>query len=76
MNNLEYEQRVMALKLPRLEYSRARRVMTETFKIIHSYYDHETVPCLSCMNLLELEDTLSNYIKRQFLLISMHVSFY
>ena len=43
MNNLEYEQRVMALKLPRLEYSRARRVMTETFKIIHSYYDHETV---------------------------------
>ena len=34
------------------------------------------VPCStsSCMNLLELEDTLQNYI-RQFLLISMHITF-
>ena len=43
MNNLEYEQRLMALKLPSLEYRRARGDMIETFKIIHGYYDHETV---------------------------------
>ena len=33
----------MALKLPSLEYRRARGDMIETFKIIHGYYDHETV---------------------------------
>ena len=43
MNNLEYEQRPMALKLPSLECRRARGDMIETFKIIHGYYDHETV---------------------------------
>ena len=43
MNNREYEQRLMALKLPSLEYRKARGDMTETFKIIHGYYDHETV---------------------------------
>ena len=43
MNNLEYEQRLMALKLPCLEYRRARGDMTETFKIEHGYYDQETV---------------------------------
>ena len=49
--------------------------MIENFKITHVYYDHETVPCLSCTHLLELEDTLSNYIKRQFLLINMQKIF-
>ena len=33
----------MALKLPSLEYRRARGDMTEIFKIIHGYYNHETV---------------------------------
>ena len=42
MNNLEYEQRLMALKLPRLEYRRGRRDMIKTFRSIHDYYDHET----------------------------------
>ena len=41
MNNLEYEQRLMVRKLPSLEYIRARGDMTETFKIIHGYYDHK-----------------------------------
>jgi len=71
--NLEYEQRLMALKLPSLEHRTARGDMIETFQIIHGYYDHKTVRCSSCINLLELEDTLSNYIRRQFLLISMHI---
>ena len=35
MNHLEYEQRLMVLKLPSLEYRRATGDMTETFKIIH-----------------------------------------
>jgi len=45
MNNLVYEQRLMALKLPRLEYSRARGDMIETFKKLYmlGYYDHETL---------------------------------
>ena len=43
MNNLEYEQRLMALKLPRMECRRARGDMIETFKIKHGYYDQETV---------------------------------
>ena len=54
MNNLEYEQGLMALKLPSLEYRRAGGDINETFKIIHDY-GHEIVPCSSCMNLLELE---------------------
>ena len=68
MNNLEmeYEQRLMAPKLSSLEYRRARGDMIETFKIIHGYYDHRLfVPCLSCINLLELEDTISNYISHK-----------
>ena len=42
MNNLEYEQRLMALKWPSLEYRRAGDDINETFKIIHDY-GHETV---------------------------------
>ena len=41
--NVEYEERLMALKCPSLEYRRARGDVIETFKIIHGYYDHETV---------------------------------
>ena len=40
----------MALKLPSLEYRRARNSMFETFKIIHGYYDHETVCSLFKLN--------------------------
>ena len=49
MNNLEYEHRLMVLMehrlmvLPILEYRRARGDMNETFKIIHDFYDAETV---------------------------------
>ena len=61
MNNLEYEQRLMVLKLQRLEYRGARDDMTETFKSIHGYYDHETVCSLFKLNeSLKQEYTLSN----------------
>ena len=50
MKKPEYEQRLMALKLPSLEYRRARRDMIETFKVIHGYYDHETVCSLFKLN--------------------------
>ena len=33
------------------------------------------VPCSSWKNLLEQEDNLSNYARKQFLLISMQISF-
>ena len=49
-NNLEYEQRLMVLKLPSLEYRRARGDMIETFKIIHGFYDPETVCSLFKLN--------------------------
>ena len=57
MNNLEYEQRLMALKLPRFKYRRARGDMIETFKIIHGYYDHETVCSLFNFKLYESAGT-------------------
>ena len=59
----------MVLKLPSLEYTRASDDVTETFKIIHGYYDRETVPCSSWMNLPELANkvTLSNYARKRFL---------
>ena len=69
MNNLVYEQRLMALKLPSLEYSSARGDMIETLKkCIHAWllWSRDFVPCSSCMNLLELEGTLSNYVRRQY----------
>ena len=37
VNNLEFEQRIMVIKLSSLEYRRARGDMTETYKIIHSF---------------------------------------
>ena len=43
MDIMEYEQTLMVLKSPSLEYRRAKGDMNETFKIIHVYYDHETV---------------------------------
>ena len=46
----EYEQRLMVLKLPNLEYRRARGDITETLKIIHGYYDHESVCFLFKLN--------------------------
>ena len=61
MNNLEYEQRLMVLKLQSLEYRRARDDMIETFKSIHGYYDHETVCSLFKLNeSLKQEYTPSN----------------
>ena len=42
--------RLIVLKLPSLEYGRARGDMIETFKIIHGYYDHETVCSLFKLN--------------------------
>ena len=51
-------------------------IMITTFTIIHVTFimiTRLTVPSLSCMHLLELEDTLSNYIKWQILLISTHI---
>ena len=50
MDNLEYKQRLMVLKLPNMEYRRARGDITETFKLIHSYYDHESVRFLFKLN--------------------------
>ena len=37
-------------------------------KIIHAWllWSRDFVPCLSCMNLLELEGTLSNYVRRPY----------
>ena len=72
MNHLEYEQRLMVLKLPSLEHRRTTGDMIETFKIIHGYYDRETVLCSRLMKLLEQEVIPSNYARRQVLLISMH----
>ena len=37
VNNLEFEQRIMVIKLSSLEYRRTRGDMTETYKIIHSF---------------------------------------
>ena len=39
MGNLEYEDRLAVLKLPSLEYRRARGDMIETFKILRGLYD-------------------------------------
>ena len=50
MNNLNYEQRLMVLKLPSLEHRRAWGDMTETFKIIHGFYDVEIVFSLFKLN--------------------------
>ena len=41
INDLKYEQRI--LKSPSLQNRRARGDMTETFKIVHGFYDPETV---------------------------------
>ena len=42
MGNRNYEERLRSLKLPSLEYRRARGDMIETFKIIKQYYDHHS----------------------------------
>ena len=50
MNNLEYEQILLALKLASLKYRRAIGDMIESFKIIHGYYDYEAVCSLFKLN--------------------------
>ena len=47
VRQITHEQRLRVLTLPSLEYRRARDDMTETFKIIHGFYDTETGPCSS-----------------------------
>ena len=62
MNSLEYERRLMALKLPSLDYRRAYLQLYMVTMIMRLF-----VPYSSCMYLLELEPvegTLSHYIKR------------
>ena len=43
MNNHKYEQKLMVIKLPSLEYRTAGGDMTETLKMMHSFYNPGTV---------------------------------
>ena len=42
LNHLDYEDRLKKIKLPSLEYRRARGDMIETYKITHNLYDQQT----------------------------------
>ena len=46
----EYESRLRILRLPSLEYRRARGDMIETFKILHKLYDPNTTSSLFTLN--------------------------
>ena len=50
MKNMEYEQRLKRLKLPILEYRRARGDMTETFKFTCRFYGTQTTSSLFKLN--------------------------
>ena len=43
LKDLNYKTRLELLKLPSLEYRRARGDMIETYKLTHGFYDTETV---------------------------------
>jgi hypothetical protein len=42
-NHMGYEDRLSFLKLPSLEYRRLRGDMIETFKLMHNFYDADTI---------------------------------
>ena len=44
LKNLEYGERLRALKLPSLYYRRARRDMVETYKYLHGIYKVDRMP--------------------------------
>ena len=46
MSQLNYGERLKALKLPTLAYRRLRGNLIETFKIIHGYYDKDATQFL------------------------------
>lgn len=61
MNNHKYEQRLMVIKLPRLEYRTARGDMTETLKIMHCFYDPGTVCSLFLSLFTPFQHTEDSY---------------
>lgn len=50
MNDMEYEDRLKALKLPSMEFRRLRGDMIETFKILRGFYDTNTTKTLYELN--------------------------
>ena len=50
IGDMDYEQRLVKLKLPSLEYRRCRGDMIETYKITHNLYDTVTTSKLFTFN--------------------------
>ena len=59
MKNLNYTDRLSALKLPSLEYRRMRGDLIETYKVLHEIYDPITTNSLLTINLNNVTRTNS-----------------